>query len=130
MMGGKVIGICTATVTDSEALGLAGPIFQIVRFFRHYANYNGTSPLLLTPSWGIDTIHTTVDYLEYHGIDTSIQGCRLSKILNVGAMGTSGLRERDILMGITTVDEDQQTKHYNIGTYGCRRTFLFFHLTR
>ena len=119
MMGGKVIGICTATVTDSEALGLAGPIFQIVRFFRYYANYNGTSPLLLTPSWGIDTIPTTMDYLEYHGIETSIQGCRLSKILNAGAMGTSGLRERDILMGITSVDEDNQTKRYNIGTYDC-----------
>lgn len=116
LLDGKVIGICTATVSDSEALGLAGPIYQIVRFFRHYADYNTTAaPLLLTPSWGIDTIPTTRDYLECNGIDAAVQGCRLSKILAVGAVGRASLRERDILMGITTTDEKGRVKRYNIG---------------
>lgn len=115
MLDGKVIGICTATVSDSEALGLAGPIYQIVRFFRHYANYEESNPLLLTPSWGIDTVPTTRDYLECNGIDPSVQGCRLSKILEVGAVGRASLRERDILMGITTTDDKGRAKRYNIG---------------
>ena len=117
LLDGKVIGICTATVSDSEALGLAGPIYQIVRFFRHYADYNteDSNPLLLTPSWGIDTIPTTRDYLECNGIDPSIQGCRLSKILEDGAMGKASLRERDILMGIGTTNEKGRTTLYNIG---------------
>jgi len=114
LLDGKVIGICTATVSDSEALGLAGPIYQIVRFFRHYANYT-YNPLLLTPSWGIDTIPTTRDYLECNGIDPSIQGCRLSKILEDGAMGKASLRERDILMGITTTNDKGRAMRYNIG---------------
>lgn len=117
LLDGKVIGICTATVSDSEALGLAGPIYQIVRFFRHYADYDTeySNPLLLTPSWGIDTIPTTRDYLECNGIDPSIQGCRLSKILEDGAMGKASLRERDILMGIGTTNEKGRTTLYNIG---------------
>ena len=94
---------------------MAGPIYQIVRFFRHYANYEESNPLLLTPSWGIDTVPTTRDYLECNGIDPSVQGCRLSKILEVGAVGRASLRERDILMGITTTDDKGRVKRYNIG---------------
>lgn len=125
LLDGKVIGICTATVSDSEALGLAGPIYQIVRFFRHYADYEDSSPLLLTPSWGIDTIPTTQDYLECNGIDPSIQGCRLSKILDVGAVGKASLRERDILMGMTTTDDKGRVKRYNIGkSLRPKKTFL------
>ena len=34
----KVIGICTASISDSEALGLAMPINQIIRF-SNYGQY-------------------------------------------------------------------------------------------
>jgi len=112
MMGNKVIGICTASVTESEALALAGPIYQIVRFFRDWATY-GESVILLTPSWGISTTTTTPDYLAYHGIESSIQGATLKRVLATGAVGKANVQVKDIVMGITSAG-----KRYNVDNYG------------
>lgn len=112
MMGGKVIGICTASVTESEALALAGPIYQIVRFFRHWATYRD-SVILLTPSWGISTATTTPDYLSYHGIDDAVQGASLKRVLDKGAVGMAGMKEKDIILGISSGG-----KRYNVDNYG------------
>ena len=112
MCKNKVIGICTASISDSESLGLAVPIHQIMRFFQNWATYD--TIILSTPSWGILTKTTTPDYLDYHGIDKSIQGCTVKKMVkDVGCMYQSSIRESDILMGITSAG-----KRYNIDNYG------------
>lgn len=112
MMCGKVIGICTASVTESEALALAGPIYQIVRFFRYWATFT-EKVILWTPSWGISTATTTPDYLSYHGIDSSVQGASLKQVLDVGAVGMAGMKEKDIILGISSGG-----KRYNVDNYG------------
>lgn len=112
LMKGKVIGICTASVTESEALGLAGPIYEIVRFFRDWAIYKD-DVILKTPSWGISTSTTTPDYLEYHDIDVSIQGATLKRVLSTGALGKAGFTEKDIIVGI-----ESDGKRYNVDNYG------------
>ena len=111
MMKGKVIGINTASITDSEALGLAVPIHQILRFLRHWTSYDNI--ILRTPSWGIATKTTTSDYLEYFGIDSSIQGCTINKSLKNGAISQSNIREKDIIVGIASGN-----KRYNVDNFG------------
>lgn len=111
MMKNKVIGICTASITESEALGLAVPIHQAVRFFRHWATYDNI--ILKTPSWGISTKATTSDYLNYYGIDTAIQGCSINKCISTGAIRKAKIQDKDIIMGISSGN-----KRYNVDNFG------------
>ena len=67
----KVIGICTASEADTEAIGLAVPIQQIVRFFRAWTDFK--TGVLKLPSWGIQTEPLSDDYLAYHNI-SGMQG--------------------------------------------------------
>lgn len=112
MCKNKVIGICTASISESEALGLAVPISQICRFLQLWANYSET--ILCTPSWGVVTKTTTPDYMEYHSVDKAIQGCSVKQMVkDVGTLYKSSIREGDILMGISS-----DGKRYNIDNYG------------
>tara|TARA_Y100000817_G_scaffold30138_2_gene21072 strand:+ start:1213 stop:2796 length:1584 start_codon:yes stop_codon:yes gene_type:complete len=112
MCKNKVIGICTASISESESLGLAVPIYQIMRFFQHWAKYDDI--ILTTPSWGVVTKPLTPDYMEYHSLDSAIQGCKVKRMIkNIGALYKSSIRENDILMGISSGN-----KRYNIDNYG------------
>lgn len=111
MMKGKCIGICTASITDSEALGLAVPILQVVHFFTKWTRYEQV--ILKTPSWGIETKPTTLDYLQYHGIDTAIQGSIVTKTVDNYGVSLSKIKPKDIIMGIRSGD-----KAYNVDRSG------------
>ena len=101
----KVIGICTASIVDSEALGLAMPIHKIGRFFQQWTTYKNR--LLHTPSWGIFFKHTTPDYLASKNIE-HYQGCLVKKTTT-----KMELKENHIIMGIKSDD-----KSYNIDNFG------------
>ena len=101
----KVIGICTASISDSEALGLAMPISQIVHFFQKWTTFDST--LLQTPTWGIFYKPSTIDYLESKNI-SDIQGCLVKKTIEKTA-----IKKNDILMGINS-----NNKRYNIDNFG------------
>ena len=107
----KVIGICTASISDSESLGLAVPIYQVVRFFQYWTAYDNI--ILATPSWGMSTKTTTKDYLAYHKIDDAVQGCIVKKTIKVGGIAKAKLKEKDILLGIRSGGNK-----YNIDNYG------------
>lgn len=111
MLKNKVIGICTASISDSEALGLAVPISQVVRFFQFWTKYDNI--LLSTPSWGMCTKTTTKDYLSYHKIDNAIQGAIVKKCIDIGGISKAKIKQNDILMGIRSGGN-----HYNIDNYG------------
>lgn len=100
----KVIGICTASEADAEAIGLAVPIHQVLRFFRHWATYD--NPLMRIPSWGIEGETLTKDYLNYYGMD-DIQG-----VLVKGTVPGIKLEKRDIILGVNS------DKRYNIDNDG------------
>ena len=101
----KVIGICTASEAEAEAIGLAVPIQQVLRFFRNWATYD--DPLMRIPSWGIEGETLTKDYLRYHNMD-DIQG-----VLVKGTVpGLKGLEKRDIILGVNS------DKRYNIDCDG------------
>ena len=110
MYKGKVIGICTASITDSEALGLAVPILQAIRFFRHWTSYDNI--ILQTPSWGMKSKTTTSAFLEFYEVD-SIQGCTIDKVVSTGAIRKAKIQERDIIMGISSAG-----KRYNVDNFG------------
>lgn len=101
----KVVGICTASIVDSEALGLAMPIYKIARFFQKWTKYKNR--LLHTPSWGIFFKHTTPDYLASKNIE-HYQGCLVKKTTS-----TIELKENYIIMGIKS-----NNKCYNVDNFG------------
>lgn len=101
----KVVGICTASIVDSEALGLAMPIYKIARFFQKWTKYK--TRLLHTPSWGVFFKHTTPDYLASKNIE-HYQGCLVKKTtINME------LKENYIIMGIKSGGES-----YNVDNFG------------
>lgn len=102
----KVIGICTASEADTEAIGLAVPIQQIVRFFNTWTDFK--TPILKLPSWGIQTEPLSDDYLAYHNI-SGMQGALVKQLIKNEASHKAGLEPRDIIMGINSGG-----KRYNI----------------
>lgn len=101
----NVIGICTASISDSEALGLAMPISQILDYFQKWCNFKNV--LMQTPSWGICYKPTTVDYLQSKNIE-GIQGCLVKKTIE-----KIKIKKNDILMGINS-----NSLRYNIDNFG------------
>ena len=100
----KVIGICTASISDSEALGLAMPISQILHYFQKWTSFSQI--LLDTPSWGICYKPCTMDYLQSKKLE-GMQGCLIKKTIE-----KLSIKKNDILMGI---DSEQR---YNIDNFG------------
>lgn len=108
----KVIGICTASVSESERLGLAIPIQTLARYFQHWAG--GYSKIILrTPQWGIKYKTLTEDYLKWKKIDTSFTGALVKRILENQASFTAGLKENDIIVGI-----ESNNLKYKVDNYG------------
>lgn len=106
----KVIGICTASEADTEAIGLAVPICQIIRFFRYWGDFS--NELMRMPSWGLHAGILTEDYLKYHNLDHK-QGVLVQKVVEDQACDRVGLKPKDIIMGI-----NNSTGRYNIDSDG------------
>ena len=98
LMNGRAIGICTASVADSEALGLAVPIHQTLRFFKYWTNFEGI--ILQTPSWGMNVVTTTPEYLEYFDVDTTLEGSSVQKIKTNGPIEHANITKDDIILSI------------------------------
>ena len=110
MYKNKVVGICTASEADTEAIGLAVPIHQIIRFFRHWGDFSQT--LMRMPSWGLNASILTEDYLKYHKIG-EMQGVLVEKTVPKQASDKAGLEKNDIVLGISN-----STGRYNIDCDG------------
>lgn len=115
----KVIGICTASVSESERLGLAIPIQTLARYFQHWAG--GYSKMILrTPQWGIQYKTLTRDYLEWKGIDTAFTGALVKRVLDGQAASTAGLKQNDIITGIESGDQKFKVDNYgNVKVQWC-----------
>jgi len=64
---GNVIGVCTATLGDSEAISFAVPSFCVIKYFQNFY----TAPYGKFPQWGISLIPMTEAYQKVH----KIRGC-------------------------------------------------------
>lgn len=106
MSNNKVIGICTASEAEAEAIGLAVPINQILRFFKYWTTFD--TQLVQLPSWGVNLQILTEDYLNYHNIN-DMQGVLVRKVVKNQSCDTAGLKENDIILGI-----NNSTGRYNI----------------
>jgi len=112
----KVIGICTATICDSERLSLAVPIQEIFRFFNYFCCFK--KQILRLPCWGFTLKNVTDDYLDFKGVDRAFKGVLLKDIIEKSPADKCGLKKGDILMGIETIDKSGKTIKYNIDTFG------------
>lgn len=103
----KVIGINTASEADTEAIGLAVPIHQILRFFRHWGDFE--HGLMKIPSWGLNLSTLTEEYLHYHGIEEGVQGVLVDSVLKNHSIDNAGVKKDDIIVGLRN-----STGSYNI----------------
>lgn len=109
ILNGKVIGICTASISESEALGLAVPIHQTLRFFQYWTDFENI--ILRTPSWPFKTNTTTPDYLQYHGIHHSIEGITVHKY--TGSPESQEIQKNDILLAVSSGN-----KRFDVDNFG------------
>lgn len=112
----KVIGICTACVSDSERLALAVPIQEIFRFFNHYCDFK--TQILRLPCWGFTLKNLTSDYLSFKGINDAFKGVLIKSVFPKQAADKAGLKKGDILMGIETKDTKGNIVKYSIDIWG------------
>ncbi len=112
----KVIGICTATICDSERLALAVPIQEIFRFLNYWTNYD--TIILRLPCWGMGMKKLTMDYMDYKGIDHAFTGALVKSTIKDQACANAGLKKGDILMGIETKDNNGKVIKYKIDNFG------------
>lgn len=61
---GKVIGICTSTLNESEAIAFAVPIYSVLNYFKKYY----TTPFGMFPQWGVELMPMTDAFAEEFGI--------------------------------------------------------------
>ena len=61
---GKVIGICTATLNESEGIAFAVPIFSVLSYFEKYYE----SPFGRFPQWGFELMPMTDAFAEEYNI--------------------------------------------------------------
>jgi len=64
---GNIIGVCTATLGDSEQISFAVPSYCVIRYFQNFY----TAPYGRFPQWGISTLPLTEAYKKVH----KIRGC-------------------------------------------------------
>ena len=107
----KVIGINTASVAESERISLAVPIKMICDFFKRWTNFE--SIILRTPAYGFQFKVLTKDYLQFKGVESSFEGALIKNILKGTAADKAGLKERDILLGITS-----DVNRFNVNSFG------------
>lgn len=61
---GRVIGMCTCTLQESEAIAFAVPAFSIRAYFEKFY----TAPYGLFPKWGVRLMAMTDAFAERHGV--------------------------------------------------------------
>ena len=64
---GNIIGVCTATLGDSEQISFAVPSYCVLKYFRNFYS----APYGRFPQWGIETLPLTEAYKKVH----KIRGC-------------------------------------------------------
>lgn len=112
----SVIGICTATVAESERISLAVPMQEIFRFFQYYTDYSTT--ILRLPCFGVSLRKLTVDYMEYKGIDQAFTGGLVKDVIKNQACDLAKLKKGDIIMGLETKDPQGKIVKFKVDPHG------------
>ncbi len=112
LLNGYVVGICTASVYGSEALGLAVPIAQAIQFFKHWADFSNI--ILRLPRWGVSTRVITDDFLDYFDISYDMKGSGIHKVVPNSCIQNAGLVENDIILNIRSSRKDYAVDNFGL----------------
>lgn len=96
---GKVIGICTSTLNESEAIAFAVPIYSVIEYFKKFY----TAPFGRFPQWGVTLMSMTDAFAMEFGIT------KAGAVVNEVERGSSCygmLKKGDVIHSITS---DNQT---------------------
>jgi len=115
-LSNKVVGICTASICDSERLALAVPIQEIFRFFQHWCNFD--TQILRLPCWGLQLKNLTPEYMDFKNIDRAFGGALVKSVIEDQACSKAGLKKGDIIVGIESKDAKGKIVKYKVDCFG------------
>ena len=96
---GNVIGVCTATLGDSEAISFAVPSFSVLNYFQRFYK----TPYGKFPQWGFTLLPMTEAYQKVH----QINGCgAVVKDVHHASSAAKILKEGDVIHTIGEFDLD------------------------
>lgn len=98
---GKVIGICTSTLVETEAIAFAVPIYSVLAYFAKFYD----TPFGVFPQWGIQLMPMTDAFAVEFGIQRP--GAVIRKI-ETGSSSAGKLKTGDVVHGIRSGDVDVQ----------------------
>ena len=114
-LSNKVVGICTASICDSERLALAVPIQEIFRFFQHFCDFK--SQILRLPCFGMQLKNLTPEYMDFKGIDRAFSGALIKSVIENQSCAKAGLKKGDIIVGIETKDIKGNIVKYKVDSF-------------
>tara|TARA_B110000977_G_scaffold196186_2_gene276079 strand:+ start:9541 stop:10983 length:1443 start_codon:yes stop_codon:yes gene_type:complete len=103
---GDVIGICTSTLNESEAIAFAVPIYSVLAYFQKFY----IEPFGRFPEWGLTLIPMTDAHAIEHGV--AREGAVVAHIAD-GSAAKKVLKKGDVLHSITSGDF-----HANLDSFG------------
>jgi len=92
---GDVIGICTSTLNESEAIAFAVPIYSVLAYFQKFYS----EPFGRFPEWGLTLIPMTDAHLVEHGVTR--EGAVVAHIAD-GSPAKKVLKKGDVLHSIVS----------------------------
>lgn len=115
---GNVIGVCTSTLGDSEAISFAVPSFCVINYFEKFYS----APYGKFPQWGIELIPMTEAYQKVH----KIRGCgAVVKSVHPASSAKDILKEGDVLHSI----DDHQLDMFGLMKDNTRGSKITIHNT-
>lgn len=89
----NIIGVCTATLGDSEQISFAVPSFCVLKYFQNFY----TAPYGRFPQWGIFTLPLTEAYQKVH----KIRGCgAVVKEIHPASSAVGVLKPGDVIHSV------------------------------
>ena len=103
---GKVIGVCTSTLNESEAIAFAVPIYSIIEYFKKYYE----SPFGRFPQWGVKLMPMTDAFAEEFGITKA--GAVVQEVEKGSACAV--LKKGDVVHSISSKDQTWKLDRFGL----------------
>lgn len=117
---GKVIGIATSTLSEAEGIAFGVPVKQVAEFVQNWIGDLKPGSLLFPPSLGVETRPGTAAFFK--SIDSGIvkSGAIVMSIQPNSTFHKAGLKEGDVLTGISTYHA-RKLFHFQVDCHGLLR---------
>jgi hypothetical protein len=112
---GKVLGIATSSLCESEGICFGVPVRQIASFLQQWLGDASIGSLLIPPSFGVSLRPATRAFFK--SIDSAASGALVHHLQPGGSFAKAGLKEGDVLTGLSTLHGGKQ-HHFLVDCHG------------